>query len=164
MNEDEFCESEEDRFKVWPTNRDRPAFQEVMAAAVPIDYPALKHRGERLQQAHRYFAEQTAEWLTAGGPDEVNDRAEALERTVRDRLQLVVIDLEFNENAQEIFETLNSRGAQLSEADLIKNFVFQRLLEEGADTERAYELHWKQFETAFWEEEDSVGRLRYPRS
>lgn len=163
-NEDEYCESPEDRFKVWPTNRDRPAFQEVMAAPTPVDYASLTHSGERLQQAHKYFSEQAAEWLTANGPDDIQDRAEALEKTVRELLQLVVIDLGSDENAQEIFETLNSRGAQLSAADLIKNFVFQRLLEEGADTERAYDLHWKHFETAFWETEDSVGRLRYPRS
>ena len=163
-NDPEYCESGEDQFKVWPTNRDRPAFQEVMAAPTPVQYSSLTHSGERLQQAHKYFSEQSATWLQLNGPDEVQDRAEALEKTVRELLQLVVIDLGSDENAQEIFETLNSRGAQLSAADLIKNFVFQRLLEEGADTEGAYDLHWKHFETAFWETEDSVGRLRYPRS
>src|SRR5213078_679625 len=30
--------------------------------------------------------------------------------------------------------------------------------------EDAYEKNWKEFETAFWEHEISVGRLRYPRS
>lgn len=30
-----FCKKPEDRFKVWPTNRDRPAFNEVMAAKAP---------------------------------------------------------------------------------------------------------------------------------
>ena len=77
---------------------------------------------------------------------------------------MVVIDLTVDENAQEIFETLNARGAQLTAADLIKNFVFQRLLETGADVEDAYQKYWKEFETGFWETEVSVGRLRYPRS
>ena len=79
-------------------------------------------------------------------------------------MQLVVIDLSVDENAQEIFETLNARGAQLTAADLIKNFVFQRLQEVGADIEKAYEKYWKDFETAFWEAEVSAGRLRYQRS
>ena len=77
---------------------------------------------------------------------------------------MVVIDLTVDENAQEIFETLNARGAQLTAADLIKNFIFQRLLETGTDVEDAYQKHWKEFETGFWETEVSVGRLRYPRS
>ena len=79
-------------------------------------------------------------------------------------LQIVVIDLAVDENAQEIFETLNARGAQLTAADLIKNFIFQRLLETGINVEVAYQSNWKEFETGFWETEISVGRLRYPRS
>ncbi len=43
-----------------------------------------------------------------------------VERIVRELLQIVVIDLAADENAQEIFETLNARGAQLTAADLIK--------------------------------------------
>ena len=50
---------------------------------------------------------------------------------------MVVIDLAADENAQEIFETLNASGAQLTAADLIKNFVFQRLLDSGADVEKS---------------------------
>ena len=75
-----------------------------------------------------------------------------------------MIDLGADENAQEIFETLNARGAQLTAADLIKNLVFQRLTEDGADVEAVYQHRWKAFETAFWEEEVGVGRLRYHRS
>lgn len=87
-----------------------------------------------------------------------------MERTTRELLQIVVIDLTASENAQEIFETLNARGSQLTAADLIKNFVFQRLLEQGADIESSYSNHWKQFETGFWEQEVSVGRVKAPRS
>src|SRR5262249_37195761 len=68
------------------------------------------------------------------------------------------------ENAQEIFETLNARGVQLTAADLIKNFIFQTLLETGADVEKAYETYWKEFETAFWETEVAAGRFRHQRS
>jgi uncharacterized protein with ParB-like and HNH nuclease domain len=69
---------------------------------------------------------------------------------------MVVIDLAADENAQEIFETLNARGAQLTAADLIKNFIFQRLLESQSDVEGAYQRNWKDFETGFWETEISV--------
>lgn len=47
---------------------------------------------------------------------------------------------------------------------MIKNFIFQRLLESDTDVELAYQEHWKDFETAFWEKEVSIGRIRYPRS
>lgn len=159
-----FCMKPEDRFKVWPTNRDRAAFNDVMGAEPPIDYDALGHRGERMVEAHRFFSKQAREWLEQGSAEVIAKRGAAIETVARELLQLVVIDLTVDENAQEIFETLNARGAQLTAADLIKNFIFQRLLETGADVEAAYEKHWKEFETGFWETEISVGRFKYPRS
>lgn len=163
-NAEAFRREKADRFKVWPTNRDRAAFNEVMAATSPVDYQQLEHRSSRMAKAHRFFASQCHEWLNERGPEEVQTRAEAIERSARELLQIVVIDLTAAENAQEIFETLNARGAVLTAADLIKNFVFQRLLEQGADVEAAYGKYWAKFESAFWEEEISVGRTKHQRS
>ena len=163
-NAEPFWVKPEDRYKVWPTNRDRSAFNAVMAARPPVDYEALKADGDRMLEAHRFFAEQAREWLSRQGESEQQRRGAAIETTVRELLQMVVIDLTADENAQEIFETLNARGAQLTAADLIKNFVFQRLLDRGVDVEAAYRNHWKDFETAFWETEVSVGRFLYSRS
>lgn len=163
-NQEAFWERSEDRFKVWPTNRDRAAFNEVMSAPPPIAYDELTHRASRLVNAHQYFAGRAREWLNAAGDGEIQTRASAVERSVRELMQMVVIDLTADENAQEIFETLNARGAQLTAADLIKNFVFQRLTEAGDDVERAYEQFWKEFETGFWEAEVSAGRVRHARS
>ncbi len=164
QNPDSYCTRPEDRFKVWPTNRDRPPFHAVMAAKPPIDYAKLGHAGERMVAAHRFFGEQAKAWLGAGGADQVQARANAIDLVVRDQLQLVVIDLAIDENAQEIFETLNARGAPLTPADLIKNFVFQSLSDHGAAVEEMYRTHWQEFETGFWEAEVSLGRLRHHRS
>ena len=79
-------------------------------------------------------------------------------------LQLVVIQLESDEDSQEIFETLNARGTPLTAADLIKNFVFQRLDLPAAASESTYEKYWKLFETAFWEKEVGAGRNAMARS
>lgn len=154
----------EDRFKVWPTNKDRPAFNEVMGAEYPIDYSALKHSDSKLVLAHKFFSKRTAIWLNEHGPEKILERAGAIEKSVREFLQVVVIDLAAQENAQEIFETLNARGAVLTAADLIKNFIFQRLLEQGTDVEAAYQKYWQMFESSFWEQEVSYGRVKYQRS
>ena len=163
-NPKEYCDHNEDQFKVWPTNKDRQAFNEVMAMDMPATYQSLKNKDSKLVLAHQFFSEQFKRWLNEGGADEIPARVKAIERTTRELLQIVVIDLTASENAQEIFETLNARGSQLTAADLIKNFVFQRLLEQGADIESSYSNHWKQFETGFWEQEISVGRVKAPRS
>ena len=123
-NAEHFVKDPEDRYKVWPTNRDREAFNEVMSAAAPIDYDSLVNTKSKMVQCHRYFAQQASEWLHSD--DLVAERAHALVQTVSVYLQLVVIELLPNEDAQEIFETLNARGTPLTPADLIKNLIFQK--------------------------------------
>ena len=55
-------------------------------------------------EAHRFFSEQAREWLNEAGSQETQTRAAAIETVVRELLQMVVIDLTVDENAQEIFE------------------------------------------------------------
>lgn len=131
----------EDRFKVWPTNRDRDAFSEVMSVGTP-NYPELKHGNEKIVRAHEYFSHQARAWL-AVEESSAELRASVLVDAVATRLQLVVIELKADEDAQEIFETLNARGTPLSAADLIKNLVFQRLNASPANAEKAYHEYWE---------------------
>lgn len=161
-NADYFIKEPEEKFKVWPTNRDRAAFNEVMSAELPIDYATLEHSSSRMAEAHQYFSTQIFEWLEAS--NSLESSADALVLTIRTLLQIVVIDLLVDEDAQEIFETLNARGTPLTAADLIKNFVFQRLDTTPRGAEAAYHKYWQQFETPFWEKEVSAGRLNYTRS
>jgi alkylated DNA nucleotide flippase Atl1 len=149
--------------KLKHTNKDREAFLEVMDAAPPVEYDSLPHRESLIVKAHSFFATSVAEWL--GPPDDpaFAQRAESLVSVLASGLQMVVITLTAEENSQEIFETLNARGTPLTAADLIKNFVFQRLDAEGADTQSAYEKLWP-FDTKFWEAEESVGRYNVSRS
>lgn len=174
-NPEDYWTEDEDRYKVWPTNRDRSAYNEVMAADTPVDYTNLHHQDSRLTQAHAYFTAVMGEWVTAGSTPDTTDEGEPSAADIADRcahlahvltagLQLVVIELKADEDSQEIFETLNARGTPLTAADLIKNFVFQRLALEGAAAERAYQTHWHLYETKFWETETSAGRYLMPRS
>src|SRR5262245_1335551 len=78
-NADPFRARPEDQFKVWPTNRDRMAFNAVMAAEPPVDHDAVGHKGERLVEAHRFFSLQARNWLTLDGDRETGQRAAAIE-------------------------------------------------------------------------------------
>lgn len=156
-----FTSAHEDRFKVWPTNRDRVAFNEVMSAQAPVDHNRLESTTSRMVLAHKYFSQSIGEWLQG---ENVERKANGLVEAVSSLLQLVVIQLQPDEDAQEIFETLNARGTPLTAADLIKNFVFQRLNVTAEEAERAYHQYWEAFETPFWETEVSVGRVNYSRS
>lgn len=158
-----FRKAPEDAFKVWPTNRDREAFNEVMSAPLPVGYSSLANSTSKMAEAHKYFSTQVNAWLDEVDGESVG-RASALVDAISRNLLIVVIDLLLDEDAQEIFETLNARGTPLTAADLIKNFVFQRLNATPEDAEKAYRQYWEEFETPFWEEEVRVGRLTYSRS
>jgi hypothetical protein len=163
-NDEAYWDRPEDRFKVWPTNRDRAAFDSVMSADDALDHSQLAEPTSRIVEAHEFFTEKAKTWLAANGPEDAIRRGEAIERCVRDMLQLVVIELDQDENAQEIFETLNARATPLTAADLIKNFIFQRLLDDSVDVEAVYEGMWREFESGFWETMVQTGRINYPRS
>jgi alkylated DNA nucleotide flippase Atl1 len=160
-NEDIYVPGANTRLKLRHSNKDRDAFDEVMDAEAPVDYEALRHSAARVVRAHGYFTEVVIEWLDSTA-DGAAERAQALTGVLTRGLQLVAINLTVNENSQEIFETLNARGTPLTAADLIRNFVFQRLATEGADT-HAHLDQWP-FETEFWEREVTVGRYPMQRS
>jgi len=150
-------EQEEDpvtRFKLHPTNKDQETFFELIGSEAP-QYNNLRDPLHRLAKAHKFFREQCADWLIAK-----TDKAEAIEKlsdTVRELLSIAVIDLEPDENAQEIFETLNARGTPLTAADLIKNFVFQKIREKTPHLmQKMYSHHWVFFESDFWESKVTV--------
>jgi hypothetical protein len=163
-NDERYRDTPDDMFKLLPTNRDLPGYREVMSSSPPINYATLSFRKERVVEAHRYFAEATAAFLNQESPFPVEDLAAALRVAIRDFLRVVVISLEPSEDAQAIFETLNSRGTPLSSADLIKNLLFQRLEAEKVDVAEIDEKYWRIFEKSFWEREVSVGRRTYSQA
>jgi uncharacterized protein with ParB-like and HNH nuclease domain/predicted transport protein len=67
--------------------------------------------------------------------------------------KLVVVDISLNrdqDNPQLIFESMNSTGRELTQADLIRNFILMGL-EPGLQT-RLYEDYWRPMETDFGQE------------
>lgn len=159
-NPSDYRDGENDRFKLWPTNRDREGFKSVMSSKTPVDYSVVEK--SRLGDAHKFFAEAIAAWL--GDAETADKRARTLVATITDRLEIASIRLDANEDAQAIFETLNARGTPLSAADLIKNFVFQNFAGSPDDAEKAYLSYWAEFETPWWETEVTTGRVKNPRA
>lgn len=67
--------------------------------------------------------------------------------------KLVIVDIALNrdqDNPQLIFESMNSTGRELSQADLIRNFVLMGL--EPTHQKNLYAHHWRPMEVAFGQE------------
>lgn len=148
-------------FKVWPTDRDQAAFRAAMTngAVAPKE-----HASSLVSEAHAFFVNAIHSWAGIKADAEAaKERLHALVTALRDYLKLVRIDLEPDDNAQVIFETLNHRGSPLLAADLVKNYLFQRLEAEQADVGALYAKYWKDLDTDRWRAPVAQGRRYRPR-
>lgn len=61
-----------------------------------------------------------------------------------DKLYLVCVPLSQNDNAQKIFESINSTGAKLTASDLIRNYILMTIPSE--EQEQYYKNYWRETE------------------
>jgi hypothetical protein len=160
-NDPDLFEQPDHQFKVWPTNTDRNNFRAAM-----LHEPAKADDGIQIAAAYTYFCTVLVAWATSL-EGAVAAGFETLVKAVRDYLRLVVIDLENEDNAQVIFETLNARTTPLLAIDLVKNLVFRYAERQGAteaELEMLYASSWKRFDTEDWRRQVRQGRLNRPRA
>ena len=162
-NPDTMERADIERFKVWPTFRDRDPYQTAMQAAnrdeLRNGFSASFTQGGSLRkigidhtaalEAIWFFSDQIDEWLTSYDGSLRGQALEQLAEAVLRDLRVVAISLEENDDAQVIFETLNGRGAELNATDLIRNFIFMRADREAADAANLYDTLWAPFEGSF---------------
>ena len=182
INRGMMADPDVDRFKVWPTQLDRQQFTDVLTAgsraALEEIHPVRKKKyarkpepRPRMIEAYLYFFDQLSEFFlgSAGEPPLAADvaldtRLDECLQALRNALQVVAIDLERDDDAQVIFETLNARGEPLLPADLLRNYIFLRAARGGESQERLYSSYWARFDDPFWRQEVKQGRLLRPRS
>lgn len=156
-----------ERFKLWPSLTDRRAFVSIVDPAADLEVIAQRPADEegfvrRSTAAYAYFKQKVEEHVCVGGQfDEF--RLEGLFEALKEGLAVVSIELESDDDPQTIFETLNSRGVDLTPADLMRNFIFQRAkglgqIDGTLIVDKLYEKHWHPLDRAFWNQSDSRGR------
>ena len=163
FNSPERCVHADDRYKLLPNNVDRAPFLEVMNASGPASLASADRKP--ITDAYRFFSEKLEAWLSGGDGALLGQRVSALKTAIRDRVRIVVIDLDANDDPQTIFESLNARGTPLLASDLVKNYLFRRAKEEGADLERLYGAHWKALDEdpGYWRLDVGRGHAKRPR-
>jgi hypothetical protein len=121
------------QLRLLPTQNDRDAYRTVMLGHEPHD-PDL-HRGSNVTKTYEYFCEKLREHEKSEDPRSLAE----IEQAVTGRLALVSITVDGNENPHHIYESLNNTGLQLSQADLVRNYLFMKL--EG-DADEIYDHYW----------------------
>ncbi len=129
-------EDGERRFKLLLSQTDRDSLLAIVGGNERPTEASL-----RIAQAYKLFQE-----LLEGCSGDYADLCRGLSK-------LVVVDIALNrehDNPQLIFESMNSTGRQLSQADLIRNYILMGL--EPKLQERLYEQFWRPMELEFGQE------------
>lgn len=122
-----------DRYKLLLTENDRDILIDLIESR-----PPAKDKRSRLIDSYNFFMKKIA------------SKELALDKVYESigKLQIVNVTLDrIDDDAQAIFESLNSTGKELSESDLIRNFILM-----GLDTREQtyiYENYWRPLENLF---------------
>ncbi|MEV0597173.1 DUF262 domain-containing protein [Nonomuraea cavernae] len=117
------------RYRLLPTQADRAAFKAC------VDDVAEGMSDSLIGNAYQFFRGMLREF---DDPADPHDLAR-VESVLLDRLNLVQITVEKDDNAFRIFESINNTGMRLSQVDLIRNYVFMCLPTRG---QHVYDEYW----------------------
>jgi alkylated DNA nucleotide flippase Atl1 len=113
----------DDHLRLLPTQADRAAFRAHILRA------ASATSGDGIGTAYRFFR---SALVSADDPDDDQDITR-IEAVVREQLSLVEITADRGDNVYRIFESLNNTGLRLTQADLLRNYIFMLLPTRGED-------------------------------
>ena len=127
-------ETDEDRYKLLLGGQDRKTYISLLNKT---EY-TLSEPSTRLMECWLFFNRELAEHL---------GELELIYRGIL-KLSLVSISLDKNtDNPQRIFESMNSTGKDLSQADLLRNFFLMDL--DIHEQKRLYTTYWQPMEKSF---------------
>ncbi|WP_423415855.1 DUF262 domain-containing protein [Hyphomicrobium sp. B1] len=186
-------DSEKDAtYKLVPTRDDRAIFQELMKDGlqkVRQTHPSfffkngnvIQNNAPNTVRAMAFFIDKIIRFVGTGLANEedfdiLDDRSfadedsgvklsrlQALLEALLNHLKVVVITLEDTDDAQVIFETLNSQAEPLLAMDLVRNNIFHRATAQGESTEELFERKWQQFDSPFWKADSPRAKPKRPR-
>lgn len=144
-------EADAQRAKLVPTQDDRASYRAC------LDATAAAGGTDRVGAAYRFFLTQLTTLATAGDDEGTAPvTAEHIENAVLGGLAVVSVTAQHGDNVHRIFESLNNTGLKLSQADLLRNYLFMQLPTRG---EAVYHSQWvplqqtltnAELESLFW--------------
>lgn len=129
-------------YKLIPSEGDRENFKKIIDGEDDLNPGKLK---------------ETFDFFNKALDKEKDIDLEKLRGLIIKRLILVNIDVDNDENPYIIFESLNAKGTPLTQADLIRNYIFMRIGDEKKQI-KLYNQYWrpmevllgKDIESFFW--------------
>ncbi|WP_418191941.1 DUF262 domain-containing protein [Alistipes sp.] len=166
------------KFKLEPTKFNKEIFQTIVSNPYDdvdrlliqpflqqpgVGYKTYRQRAKnsnRLLGAYLFFFDKINEFIEE--EENLNEVIKQFLWVLKRDFQFVEIGLLQQDDPQMIFETMNGRGAKLTETDLIRNYIFMRANSNQENLDQIYEDYWDEFDdpsSAFkWHDQTSRGR------
>lgn len=108
----------DENYKIVPTKNDRDLYFRIMKNRDITD------PYDKLVRAYRYFLTQVKQnSKELKSPNDIGKYLEALQNTLLNRLRIVDVKLEPEDDPHDVFESLNYTGIPLSNWDLVRNYI-----------------------------------------
>lgn len=124
-------------------------------------YKAKARESSRILNSYLYFYDEITNFYQENNLDEKTFINTFL-KVLKYDFQFVEIGLTTQDDPQMIFETMNGRGAALTQTDLIRNYIFMRARVETKVLDKIYDHYWNEFDdpkSSFkWHQKVSRGR------
>ena len=126
-------------YKILPTQADQEVYQKVVEGQI-------NGSTSLIYETFKFFGNQ----LKNGDIEQDNSPIDLakFKNVVLERLTLVSITLDDRDNPYIIFESLNHKGAPLTQADLVRNYFFMKLADKE-QREESYEKIWLPLQNQF---------------
>jgi uncharacterized protein with ParB-like and HNH nuclease domain len=174
---------ENQKFKLEPTKFNKEIFKSIVGNTYekveelhilpvleeygvgPKSYRNIAKARYKILGAYIFFYDQLNDYIE-NSEIELNELITNLLLVIKRDFQFVEIGLTQNDDPQMIFETMNGRGASLSETDLIRNFIFMRANSNEESLDEIYDKYWDEFDdpNADYKWHDITSRGRYSES
>lgn len=124
-------------------------------------YRQIAKNRNKLLGAYLFFYDKLNHLFSSDEKD-LTELVTQLLLVIKRDFQFVEIGLSQDDDPQMIFETMNGRGASLTETDLIRNYIFMRANSNQENLDSIYDKYWNEFDdpkSKFgWHEKTSRGR------
>ena len=127
--------------KIFLNENNDSFYQRLLLFKKPINIKKLLSSEKLLWNAYEFFTDKIDELYS-----NVNTGSELaffLKNIIGKNLLFIQITVENELNAYTVFETLNSRGVELTSTDLLKNYLFSLVAKSSSDLEHVRK-QWKQ--------------------
>jgi len=110
-----------------------------------VNYDKKSEVQKNIKSAFDFFYSRLDSYLSVGTEQEKEDKLTNLSDVLTEHFYVLVVRTENLWMAYRLFETLNERGLDLSQADLIKNMLLQHAKEDGKASLENVQGLWESF-------------------